>query len=357
MDGFDGRFDHGNRVHGPTLEVELAGHDARHVEEILDQLRKQLGVAFDHLDAARRARRVRGSSTQESRPPEHGGQRRAQLMRHDREKLVLGSVRLAQLAARFLKIAQYALVLPHVAQDTDRADDRPVDVREGRSVERRGNDLARGAARIQPDVARNPPLDDLAQGSDELAGLLGRDDSRQRLFDDLIGTESQQCEHGVVGLEDLASQVADEDRVRSVFDQVLSIRSRLVELPHVTEDPDDADGLTSRIPQRGGVQGSRNHFARGAAGVQSDISRDAALHDLSHCSDELLGLLRIKEAREGLFEDLIAAKPKQMGDRFVRLEDLAAEVGNEHGVRRVCHNDVGGEATVDLATGGGVWPR
>src|SRR3989475_6489225 len=52
------------------------------------------------------------------------------------------------------------------------------------------------------------------------------------------------------------------------------------------------------------------------------------------------------EARERLLEHLILAKPEQLGNRIVRLQDLAFEVGDEHGVRGVGDDDVGIQRTV-----------
>src|SRR5207237_126690 len=46
-----------------------------------------------------------------------------------------------------------------------------------------------------------------------------------------------------------------------------------------------------------------------------------------------------------------------MRHRFVRLEDLAAEIGNEYGVGRVRDDGVRGEAAADICAGGPVWPR
>src|SRR5207244_3677643 len=46
-----------------------------------------------------------------------------------------------------------------------------------------------------------------------------------------------------------------------------------------------------------------------------------------------------------------------MRHRFVRLEDLAAEIGNEYGVGRVRDDGIRGEAAADICAGGPVWPR
>jgi hypothetical protein len=61
-------------------------------------------------------------------------------------------------------------------------------------------------------------LDDLLQGCGELAGLLGADEARQGLLDDLVPTEAEQLGDGVVRLQDLALQVGDEHRVGGIRD-------------------------------------------------------------------------------------------------------------------------------------------
>ena len=95
---------------------------------------------------------------------------------------------------------------------------RPSRVAQRRGVQRRRDDLAGGAAGVEPGVAGDALLHDLAQGRGELARLLRADEPRQRLLDHLVGAEAEQLRDGVVGLEDLALQVRDEHRVRGVGD-------------------------------------------------------------------------------------------------------------------------------------------
>src|SRR5256714_13190240 len=141
-------------------------------------------------------------------------------------------------------------------------------------------------------------LDDLAKGGRELARLLGTDEARERLLDDLVLAEAEQLGNGVVGLNDLAFEVRDENRVGRVVDQPLREGAGFVELAHVAEDPDRADHLAVRIAERRCVQGCRDHLARGRARVQHRVTRDASLDDLAQGSRELLSLFRANEARE-----------------------------------------------------------
>jgi hypothetical protein len=85
------------------LDAQLAGDDARQVEDVLDQLGLRARVALDGLPAPSvpsRACSVR--EPQHVRPADHRVQRRAQLVRKRRQEFVLGAVgrlgRLARLA-------------------------------------------------------------------------------------------------------------------------------------------------------------------------------------------------------------------------------------------------------------------
>jgi hypothetical protein len=124
-----------------------------------------------------------------------------------------------------------------------------------RGVEHRRNDLRRGAPGVEAHVARHAALDDLPQGRDELARFLRTEKAGQGLLDDLILTKAQQVGHGVIGLEDFALKVGDENRIRRVPDQALGVATRLVELAHIAKYSDDADkeAITtraSRVVQR-----------------------------------------------------------------------------------------------------------
>ena len=70
-----------------------AGDDARHVEELLDQVRLPRRVVEDRLQRTVVAARLERSAPQHGRPPEHRIERRPQLVRHRGEELVLRPVR------------------------------------------------------------------------------------------------------------------------------------------------------------------------------------------------------------------------------------------------------------------------
>jgi len=61
-----------------------------------------------------------------------------------------------------------------------------VGVAQGGGVEGGGDDLAAGAAGIETGVARDTPRHDLPERRRELPGLLGADEARERLLDQLV---------------------------------------------------------------------------------------------------------------------------------------------------------------------------
>src|SRR2546422_90665 len=150
---------------------------------------------------------------------------------------------LLQLALGLFQVAHHLFVRAHVAQDADGADHLAIGVAQGGGVEGGGDDLAAGAPRIEAGVAGDAALDHLAEGSGELPSLLGADEARERLFEHLVLAEAEELGDGVVGLEDLALEVGDEDRIRGVLDEALSVGPGLVELAHVAQDADGADDL------------------------------------------------------------------------------------------------------------------
>src|SRR5437867_2618898 len=142
---------------------------------------------------------------------------------------------LLELPLGLLQVANHLLVFAHVAQDADGADHPAARVAQRRGVEGRGDDLPAGAAGVQVRVAGDAALDDLAQGGRELACLLGTDEAGQRLLEQLVGAEAEQRGHRVIGLEDLALEVRDEDGVGRVLDEAVSVGACLAELAHVSQ--------------------------------------------------------------------------------------------------------------------------
>src|SRR2546423_219034 len=163
-------------------------------------------------------------------------------------------------------------------------------------------------------------LDDLAKGGRELARLLGADEARERLLDDLVLPEAEQLGDGLVCLEGLALEGGGEDRGARGVEEELGVGASLVELAHVAKDTDRADHLAVRVAERGGVEAGWNHLAGGRPWVQHRVAGDASLDDLAQGSRELLCLFCADEARERLLDHLVLAEAEQLGDGVVCLE-------------------------------------
>src|SRR2546422_5353589 len=84
---------------------------------------------------------------------------------------------LLQLALGLFQVANHLLVLAHITQDADSADDLAVRVTQRRGVEGRGDDFPARAPRVEPGVAGHAPLHDLPQRCWELPRLLGADEA------------------------------------------------------------------------------------------------------------------------------------------------------------------------------------
>src|SRR2546430_379505 len=236
---------------------------------------------------------------------------------------------LLELALGLLQVANHLLVFAHVAQDADGADHPAARVAQRRGVEGRGNHLPAGAAGVEARVAGDPALDDLAEGRGELASLLGADEARERLLDQLVRAEAQEGKDRVVGLQDLSLEIGDEHGVRRILDQAFGVGPGLVELPHVAQDADHADRPTVRIAQGGGVQARGDDLATRTARVQDHVPHHTAFDNFAQCSRELPRFFGADEARQRLLEHLVLAKPEQLRNRVVGLQDFAFEVGDE----------------------------
>ena len=92
LDDVDRRADDVVHVDGRAREAELAGHDPRDVEQIVDQLGLPPRAVVDRVRRARALRVVECAAAQHVGPAEHGVERRPQLVRHDREELILQAI-------------------------------------------------------------------------------------------------------------------------------------------------------------------------------------------------------------------------------------------------------------------------
>ena len=78
------------------LDLQLAGRHARHVDEVVHELRLRLGVAIDQFEGVPSRLLAEVIVEQHARPAEDHVQRRAELVRQRRQELVLQTVGLAQ---------------------------------------------------------------------------------------------------------------------------------------------------------------------------------------------------------------------------------------------------------------------
>ena len=86
--------------HRPRFEPELAADRPRHVEQVVHQPRLCARIAIDGLDRHLAPALIEVARRQHVRPALNRGQRRAQLMRHRHEELILQRARGLRLAPR-----------------------------------------------------------------------------------------------------------------------------------------------------------------------------------------------------------------------------------------------------------------
>ena len=75
---------------GRRSSFDLAMLDARHVQQIVDKLRFQFGVAMDHFQLLARVGIEGGVVAQHGGGGQHRSQRVTQLVREDRQEMILG---------------------------------------------------------------------------------------------------------------------------------------------------------------------------------------------------------------------------------------------------------------------------
>ena len=83
-----------------AVERHAPAGDAREIEQVVDELGLPRRVVVNGLQRARRDRWGQRAVLQQRRPAEHRIERRAQVVRHDRDELVLEPVRRSRLPSR-----------------------------------------------------------------------------------------------------------------------------------------------------------------------------------------------------------------------------------------------------------------
>ena len=136
-------------------------------------------------------------------------------------------------------------------------------------------------------VAGDTPLHDLVQRGEESVRLRRRNDSRQRLFDQLVGAKAEKREHGIVGLQDFSLEIRHEHGIGRVLDQALRVRPGFIQFAHVAENADGADDLPLRVAKGGRVERRGDALPTCAPWVEPGIARDAALYDFAQGCQKL----------------------------------------------------------------------
>ena len=90
-------------IHRLAFQVELSLGDARYLEKVVNQPRHVLYLAVDHLAHLDQHRIVRSVALQNRDGGPDRRERVAELMRQDRQKIILPPVRIQQLAVRLLE--------------------------------------------------------------------------------------------------------------------------------------------------------------------------------------------------------------------------------------------------------------
>ena len=169
------RLHHGREVHRPHVQAQLAGDDARDVEDVGDELALGARVAVDGLDGAQGGGGVELARAEHVRPAHHGVEGRAQLVGQGGQELVLGPVRRLRVAQEAL-----ALLLPELAfRDVDgRAHvghERPVGGVVGHAQVVHPPVLAVEAAQAVLELERAPPVHGAEVAAETALEVVGMD--------------------------------------------------------------------------------------------------------------------------------------------------------------------------------------
>ena len=86
--GIERGLDDGVEGHGADIEAHLAGHDARDIQKIFDELGLGADVSLDDFQAMGGVGGVELAHAEQARPAQHGVQRRAQLVAEGGEEFI-----------------------------------------------------------------------------------------------------------------------------------------------------------------------------------------------------------------------------------------------------------------------------
>src|SRR6185503_10361020 len=103
------RLDNVDGIDRRRIKFEFAGDDAGHVEQLIDDCALRRRVSTDHLDAARSIALEQRAALEQMNPADDRVERRAQLVREHRQKLVFHAIRNFRTRPRLL-LEQHVLL-------------------------------------------------------------------------------------------------------------------------------------------------------------------------------------------------------------------------------------------------------
>jgi hypothetical protein len=231
-------------------EQQLAAHDPRNVEQVLDQLRLRARGAVDRLDRFLMVLLVERAREQEMRPADDRVHGRAQLVREIGEELVLELGRLFGLAARdplalvgILAVGGSALALGHVEHEAQKA--RAAISEPGRR-DQHPHGRAVLAQVLALDGLDGSAAQEIGQPAPRARDLVGHADALPGDVRELGAVVAEQREEGVVGVEDRAvldHRDADDVRVDQAAPARLALAQAVLGLAQAQQHAHGRDEL------------------------------------------------------------------------------------------------------------------
>src|SRR3569623_489411 len=124
------RFHHGQRLHRLDIDVELAGGDAGNIEQVVDEIGLSFGITVDDRNALGDIALREIVAFEQFRPADNGIERRTQLVRYHRQKVILEVISTFGFGARGAFAHQQCFAFPFALQALRNvADDGKTDAR------------------------------------------------------------------------------------------------------------------------------------------------------------------------------------------------------------------------------------
>ena len=224
--GVEPLLHHRAQVDRRRLHPELAGHDARDVEQVVDQLRLQARVALDHLERVRHLSRRHLLVAQHRGPAQDRRERRAQLVRERRQELVLELVvALGGLASLLLAHQLEAGLLGQLAEgDVAREQVDEAFLPEGGGGPRQPAVAAVGVAAAVLEARGGRALHEIAQLVEQRLAVVRVQEVDDRARAQLVVREAEAALPARVQLEQAALEVCNREEVRGQREEAVAPR-------------------------------------------------------------------------------------------------------------------------------------